>query len=905
MDSQSEMLEVATGSGSSSSDSIVNISRSGASSISTSASTSNTTATEKLNIEIASLKEDKKNLEGRIRGYKTLSDLLVECRKENEQLKLQVTSLTLFVKQNERMSDVDRRSIACSPFSLVSMEALRQQGKNSNPSELDMNNLSLSHQTFDNNRPTMTSPRNTISPSHISHPPVSGPPTSLQETVGPPGKEDETRLISLTTPTKGGSEPAWTPLEKMPKQESLGLISSSSPAASLSPEKRALASTADREASSADSKAGLKESLTSGSSSPELLQLDSDKYEEATYEKVGRQLGRGHAGLTGSMYGATGGRREESTRPVDFPSLSSGLSSGMVQSQPHSHSSSIYNPPFMAMRHQSQMGAASDKPNSGLAAEVETITERLNSEPGDSSPAIAFQMHQIAERISRLEQKERDQKKLIDTLMRENQDLKRQVKMTDSSHQSETVQLREQNTRLMQQLKSQNRGEETSVLKASGTHGDWVHVERSLHTGESLNASDQSLVDRVRKLEQEKAELQRANSNWKSQWDKMEQSQQIKMGDLRSKLAMTEQELSTFRARLAEQASEFESRMLEMKRRIEEEENQKEDAQHRLCLAERQVTELSDQLNEVRTQLSDTARDKQALAAEISVLKAHATGQEKQMTRAGGSRSGSQAALEGEIAMLKEQLKVFAEDFEHEREDRTTAQSARDAAKKNAETLTRQNHSLNSQVKHLQKQIKDRDDTISWTLRQNETLQRQQSDFKKKLASEWEEKQNLQRMLTLAQRQQQQQQQQQHQQQPMRNPYLQHDPQPAYSSAGFYQPPLQPPTGPRTVPYYSGQGLSQPLNRTAPAAMSPEHLPGAWTCVACTYINYPGRTVCESCGLVNSPRADNYGYNSHDMYGSSDHALLMSRGGEQNGQGPTNGGDLVIDSGAWATPIAQ
>ena len=50
--------------------------------------------------------------------------------------------------------------------------------------------------------------------------------------------------------------------------------------------------------------------------------------------------------------------------------------------------------------HQSHTGPRSDRQNSGLAAEVENITERLSSEPGDGSPAIAFQMQQIAERIS-------------------------------------------------------------------------------------------------------------------------------------------------------------------------------------------------------------------------------------------------------------------------------------------------------------------------------------------------------------------------------------------------------------------------------------------------------------------------------------------------------------------------
>ena len=67
-------------------------------------------------------------------------------------------------------------------------------------------------------------------------------------------------------------------------------------------------------------------------------------------------------------------------------------------------------------------------------------------------------------------------------------------------------------------------------------------------------------------------QLQRANSNWKSQWDKMEQKHQIALNELRSKLVMDEQEISNLKSRLAEQSSEFESRMLEMKRQITEEE---------------------------------------------------------------------------------------------------------------------------------------------------------------------------------------------------------------------------------------------------------------------------------------------------------------------------------------------
>lgn len=863
------MFEIASGSGSTSSDSIVNIpsSPSGASSISSSLPTTTTTThDDNLKTEVDKLREEKKILEGRIRGYRTLSDLLVTCRKENDQLKAQLQALSSSLHRMPGMTNAPTTApTASSPFSLVSLQAAQQSQNASAMSQPDISQLTLQDQKPPSLSPLTRSTSVDPKGPPVSHPPVFGPPSSLQETIGPPGDLKEMTLVSLSSVNKPDPSPALQ--ESVPKQESLEPGSHPS----------------------LNNQGAHHESLASETSTPELLQPDSDKYDEATYEKIGPQLGLGTAGLSSSMY-AVGGSRAES-RPTDFPSLSSDLSNGMTQ--PPSHGS-VSNPPFMAMAHQSLTGlAAVSKSGSDLASEVENITERLHSEAGDSM-AIAVQMHEIAERISKVEQKKRDQQTLIGTLMRENQELKRVLKMGESAHQAEMVALREQNTRLIQQLKGQRPEEQSMAVKSSGSHGDWVHVEKPSQTREKPGDGDSSFVDRIRTLEQDKAELLRANTNWKNQWDQMEHNHQIKMSELHSKVVLGDQELATLKARLAEQTTEFEGRMLEMKRRIGEEENQKEEAQHQQRLAERRVSELQDQLTEMRTQLSDTAREKQALATELSILKAHTAGQETQASAAASAtRAASQATLEAEIAMLKEQLKVFAEDFEQERIDRTTAQATRDSAKKSAESMARQNQALSSQVKHLQKQIKDRDDTISWTLRQNEGLQRQATDYKKKLASEWDEKQSLQRRLLSLEQQLQQ------QQQPLRNPYLSADP--SYTPLPVQHPPPPPRS---TAPYYGGQGAAAAPSRSrpmAPATIPPEHLPGAWTCSACTYINYPGRTVCESCGLVNTPRShpDQFGFTSHDMYGS-EHALLMSRGGDQTQGGLIPGtGDLVVDSGPW------
>ena len=62
------------------------------------------------------------------------------------------------------------------------------------------------------------------------------------------------------------------------------------------------------------------------------------------------------------------------------------------------------------------------------------------------------------------------------------------------------------------------------------------------------------------------------NGKWKNQWDKMEQDSHSKLNEVRAKLVISEQEQATVKARLAEQTSDFEARMLEMKKRIGEEE---------------------------------------------------------------------------------------------------------------------------------------------------------------------------------------------------------------------------------------------------------------------------------------------------------------------------------------------
>lgn len=221
---------------------------------------------------------------------------------------------------------------------------LSQQQSDKAQSQPDLDKLSLQDQGPKSTPPTTTKPATTSTrnltslDSPVLNPPVVGPPSSLQETVGPPADHEETKLVSLTTPAGADAKPASTPPESMPKQGTLHSTDSISEAENHSLD--------NQTASLADSKAGHQESLPNGNdSSPELLQLDSDKYDEATYEKVGPQLGLGLTGLTSSMYAAGSDRAE--SRHIDFPSLASERSNDMAQPASHSGHGSLSNPPFM------------------------------------------------------------------------------------------------------------------------------------------------------------------------------------------------------------------------------------------------------------------------------------------------------------------------------------------------------------------------------------------------------------------------------------------------------------------------------------------------------------------------------------------------------------------------------
>ncbi|PVD39599.1 hypothetical protein C0Q70_02234 [Pomacea canaliculata] len=732
MESQPAILETATGSsGQSSSESIVSATRSGASSISTTFSKLDEPENN-LILQIRQLQEEKKLLEGRIRGYLTLSDLLVEARKENQ--KLQAEMKELKANQGEKNTNHGQSLLSFSSLTDASGKECSQQ---------------------DRSKPTLDKKLESLltTPSVNGHGPVltSSLPTDLtQGSLITFGSEDpdETQVVQLP---KNKMLEMSVSAESTPTQESLEACSTEGQGGSGSDDMS--------HSSSGKGEDGKKSAVNrTWNAQDNGLQLDSDKYSEATYEKIGAQLGSASGRYISSAFTTSGTVRSgdamaTESHPIDFPSLCSVNSNGGTRRE---------------RSQQSFIGQASDAGPQGLLThQTESLAEMFSNDQSDVSPSFAAQMHQLTESVAKIHQREVEQKKLMAMVMQENRTLKKMVRDRERDHAADLARLREENIRLRQNKPGLD---EMAALKTSCA-GEWVQVERPVTGGEPTTGTEveMKLADRVRKLELANAELQLANANWNTQWEQMDRNNKMKIHELTS-------EITALQSRLNEQTASYENHM-----------TAKEDAQHQLRLAERKIQELEDHQAAARSQLSDMSREKQAITAELNVLKAQMSGQGMHGV---GATSMSRSALETEIAALKQQLTVFAEDFEQERQDRALAQAARDTAKKTCETLARQVQQLDSQVKHLQRQVKDREDTITSTLHQNEALQQHNTELKKKLAAEWDARQSLHRALKVAQRQQQQQQ--------LRNPYLVSDPPTGttYQTGYLSRPPYYPASHP-------------------------------------------------------------------------------------------------------------
>lgn len=384
----------------------------------------------------------------------------------------------------------------------------------------------------------------------------------------------------------------------------------------------------------------------------------------------------------------------------------------------------------------------------------------------------------------------------------------------------------------------------------------WVHVENTaknaLQKSSPSTPSNQEEVE-IQHLQTMNKQLIEANQRWSSEWEHLEKALKGRLAELQAERDRLAREMTEMKIADDAKLRDFERMLTAAKRKAGDEENAKEDALTQLSSANNHIEALQTQVTELKETVSTLRRNPQVIQSEVA--------QSYQMGTARTTNGKSVSELQTEVDVLRQQLLVFEEDFDRERQDRAMAQSVKDDYKKQNESLKKRVRQIEQKNTMLEKQLKVAEDTTRNTLSQNEKLQQDLVDARNQLQRERENQQVY---------------------FPQYNgPYQP----PVMQSAGI-QPPARTFMGqtvnpaaqhyiPQTqfqhhAPQYGGNQMvfrtpasragGPPAGYFATAARADpradrnlELIPGAWHCNQCTYTNYPGRTVCEMCGYIQSP----------------------------------------------------
>jgi DNA repair exonuclease SbcCD ATPase subunit len=328
---------------------------------------------------------------------------------------------------------------------------------------------------------------------------------------------------------------------------------------------------------------------------------------------------------------------------------------------------------------------------------------------------------------------------------------------------------------------------------------------------------DSPLMKKIESLSVMNAKLFHANKDWHNKWETLRQQTQEEKADLKSKVASLETINKNMKAKIACLEKELQIQntsvmdLMKSSASFEEEKS----TLHRINEA------LKTELTCLKTEIKDLTRSKRMMESELMSLKSSSKSKDSQQT--------GHKELQSEIGLLKQQLTIFKEDFDKERSDRLSAESK---AEKYRKELKQTKLSLETRLQKMNAQIKIVENDLRTKARQNADLLYQVDDLKLKFQHEL-------RKSSLA----------------LQNTY------------SFSHPPTSSYQGPVSLPYNSelnGHTTNPNLRGTAQHQFgnsgfasasylhhsSPEHLPGAWKCRHCTYVNYPNRTVCDICGYT-------------------------------------------------------
>ncbi|XP_046580628.1 TNFAIP3-interacting protein 1-like [Haliotis rubra] len=631
--------------------------------------------------------------------------------------------------------------------------------------------------------------------------------------------------------------------------------------------------------------------ISKGGNMTQNLELDSDRYEEPEYEKVGHQMAY-KPGSMSSMSVISSGPDEK----YNFPSLSSGPSRRVQDVRPKTYSE--YEPKPM---------------DSELSVQMKNMLQMHSTA---EEPELAAKFRKMSEDIAKTEEDAKRFKNLAYTFAQENQRLKTSTAMELKELKNQNFELREENKRLITRIKRLEHDRDqlpvTSEPLTSQTRlAGWVTVEKpqgkaSVEEELMQQGADTSLPDdldtvmsNVRCLKKENRELKQANQSWNIRWHELNQQWELKVKDMRSQVDSYKQEMRELQKREKQIQLDCEKMVQDAKTKAYEEETAREEALTKFHQCSNQKRSLQDQVCELQARFEIAVRDKHSLEAELSVLKSRYQGN---MRSGQFGMERNREDLTTEIEVLRQQLTVFEEDFDRERQDRAAAQSVGDDLQTTLDKVREEKEAILRRNKLLEQKLKSHESTMQQTLQRNESLQTQVRELHG-------ENRRL-RESSIPQ----------FQGNMMNQTYPRYQNQPQFQNMPMYpNTPMQGGFSPQGqmglagfLPPLSPQGFNQPYmnmnnapfpqygsGRQVGGAQTSPVMPRQWTCEFCTFSNIPSRTVCEMCGKIRRQQQTGYSSSGH----ASSEPVLMSRDVIHppplpRGQDvPDESGDLVTDNG--------
>lgn len=374
-----------------------------------------------------------------------------------------------------------------------------------------------------------------------------------------------------------------------------------------------------------------------------------------------------------------------------------------------------------------------------LSLHVQNFTELMNGDLGTDGPSSKMKkmLDDILPELTKIELENEELKAENNRLLEENHRLLKRVQQLELSvnnvSPSESMSSQTQvvgwdyvsraecqkSSTVPEKQQVQTTNQPTKVQPLEHQHGQ-PSDKPTRQQPENHNSQGIDHPTRQQQLEQQNRELLQANSRWEKMFKEMRIAHE-------NKNRQYEMQIEALRSQLAKRDLEDEKRrceydriLLTTKNRLEDEETAREAVQTQLSELQREYEDLQKEKRDLEESLSAVNREHLVSSAELSILRQGMGSMSRQP-----QHLSSESELRTEIAVLREQLTVFQEDFDRERSDRAKAQSEKDDLNKQLTKLRTENHKLLEQNKRYINQLQTAEinvkDAIEESTRLNST----------------------------------------------------------------------------------------------------------------------------------------------------------------------------------------